>query len=103
MSITVTGRNTKRKLSTPVWFVLDDQNRVILVPVHGSNTEWFKNLAKDPRIELSIDQVTMSFSATIVRDSNRVEEVLDKFRTKYGSMWSESYYATRDVYVEVPL
>ena len=103
MSITVTGRKTKRKLSTPVWFVLDKQGRVILVPMHGPNTGWFKNLVKDPRIELRVDGIPMSFRATIVRDSDKVEEVLDMFRAKYRSMWSESYYTKRDVYVEVPV
>jgi hypothetical protein len=103
MSITVIGRNTRRKLSTLVWFVLDNQKRVILVPMHGSNTEWFKNLAKDPQIELSLDAISMPFRATIVRDPKKVEKVLDMFRAKYRSMWSESYYTTRDIYVEVSL
>ena len=103
MKITVTGRKTKKKFSTPVWFVLDGEEKVILVPTKGSDNDWFKDLVKDPRIELSIDEISIPSNATLVRDSNQVKKVLDKFRAKYKSMWSESYYTKRDVCVEVPV
>jgi deazaflavin-dependent oxidoreductase (nitroreductase family) len=102
VNITVTGRKTKKKFSTPVWFVLDGE-KIILVPMKGSDNEWYKDLAKDPQIELGVDDATTPFKATLVRDSAKVEKVLDGFRAKYKSMWSESYYTKRDVYVEVPL
>ena len=100
--ITVTGRRTKKKFSTPVWFVLD-REKVILVPMKGSDNEWFKDLIKEPQIELGVDDTAIPFKATLVRDSARVKKVLDGFRAKYKSMWSESYYTKRDVYVEVPV
>ena len=102
VKITVTGRKTKKKFSTPVWFTLDGE-KVLLVPMKGSDNNWFKDLAKDPRIELSVDDIAIPLKATLVRDSQQVEKVLDKFRAKYRSVWSESYYTKRDVYVEVPL
>jgi deazaflavin-dependent oxidoreductase (nitroreductase family) len=102
VTITVTGRKTKKRFSAPVWFVLDKE-RVMLVPMKGSDNNWFKNLAKDPRIELGMSEIAIPCKATLVRDSNQVEGVLDKFRAKYRSAWSESYYTKRDVYVEVPL
>jgi hypothetical protein len=101
VSITVTGRKTKKKFSTQVWFVLNGE-KVMLVPMKGSESEWLKDLAKDPQIELRVDKISIPFRATIVRDSDKVERVLDEFRAKYKSMWSESYYSKRDVYVEVP-
>jgi hypothetical protein len=101
VKITVTGRTTKKKFSTPVWFVLDGE-KVILVPMKGSDNEWFKDLATEPQIELGVDDITIPFKATLVRDSAHVEKVLDRFRAKYKSMWSEAYYTKRDVYVEVP-
>jgi deazaflavin-dependent oxidoreductase (nitroreductase family) len=102
VNITVTGRKTKKRLSAPVWFVLDNE-KVTFVPVRGSDNNWFKNLLKNPQIELGVGDIVIPFKATIVRDPNRVEMVLDRLRTKYGSMWSESHYTNRDVYVEVPL
>jgi hypothetical protein len=101
VNITVTGRISKKKVSTPVWFVVDGR-RVVLVPMKGSDNNWFKDLAKDPQIELSGGEITIPFRATLVRDSKKVEKVLDKFRAKYKAMWSESYYTKRDVCVEVP-
>ena len=102
VNITVTGRRTKNRFSSPVWFVLDGE-KVILVPMKGSDNEWFKDLAKEPQIELGVDDTTITFKATLVRDPTRVEKVLDGFRAKYKSMWSESYYTKRDVCVEIPM
>ena len=102
VNITVTGRITGKKISTPVWFVLDG-NRVILLPIKGSESSWLKNLAKDPHIELGVDDNAIPSRAKLVRDSDQVNKVLDKLRSKYRSMWSESYYTKRDVYVEVPV
>jgi len=102
VNITVTGRKTRKKFSTPVWYVLDGKI-VVLVPMKGSDNDWFKDLVKDPQIELGVGEIAIPFKATIVRDTNRIEKVLDKFRAKYKTMWSESYYTKRDVYVEVPV
>ena len=89
VSITVTGRKTGKRFSAPVWFVLD-REKVILVPMKGSDNEWYKDLVKDPQIELGVGDTTIPFKATLVRDPNSVERVLDRFREKYKSMWSES-------------
>jgi len=102
VNIIVEGRRTGKKFSTPVWFVLDG-SKVVLVPMKGSDNDWFKDLEKSPHVELSAGGRTFPFEVTIIRDSNLVEKVLDKFRAKYRSMWSESYYSKRDVCVEVSL
>ncbi|HZW57522.1 MAG TPA: nitroreductase/quinone reductase family protein [Nitrososphaerales archaeon] len=104
VKITVTGRKSKKKFSTPVWFVLDGgEKKVELVPVKGSDSNWFKDLVKDPRIELSVDDTSIASKATLVRDPNQAKKILDKLRAKYKSEWSESYYTKRDVSVEVPV
>ena len=100
--ITVTGRKTMKKFSTPVWFVLEGR-KVILVPTMGSENNWFKDLLKDPRIELGVGNSTVASEATIVRDHYQVEKAIGKLRAKYSSMWSDSYYAKRDVCVEVSM
>lgn len=99
--ITVTGRRTGKKFSAPVWFVLEGEEKVVLVPMRGSENDWFKDLEKDPHIELSADGLVIPLKAMLVRDSKEVEKILDRFRSKYKTMWSESYYTKRDVYVEV--
>ena len=87
--ITVTGRKTKKRFLTPVWFVLDGERKVLFVPNTGSDNNWFKDLVKDPQIELSIGDISVTSKANLVRDSGKVKKALDKFRAKYRSMWSE--------------
>ena len=103
VNIVTTGRKTKKRFSVPVWFVLEGEGKVLLVPTTGSENNWFKNLARDSRIELSVDGFAIQSKAKLLRSPKEVEKVLDKFRAKYRSMWSESYYTKRDVYAEVPV
>jgi deazaflavin-dependent oxidoreductase (nitroreductase family) len=104
VEITVTGRKSKKKISTPVWFVLDGE-KVILLPIKGSESNWYKNLADDPQIGLKAEDKMMTFKARLVRDPERVKTVVDKFRMKYPSGWerSQKYYTKRDAYAEVPI
>ena len=45
VNITVTGRKSGRAISSPVWFVLED-DKLYLLPVQGSDTQWYKNVLK---------------------------------------------------------
>jgi len=47
IKITVTGRKSGRAISNPVWFVLED-GKLYLLPVQGSDTQWYKNVLKKP-------------------------------------------------------
>ena len=102
VEVGVTGRKTKRRISAPVWFVVDGRI-VVLVPTKGSESQWFKNLLKNPEVELRAGGVSVSAKASIVRDSMRTEKAVAELRAKYRSMWSESYYSKRDVCIEVAL
>ncbi len=70
VDITVTGRKTKKRFSTPVWFVLEGE-KVALVPMKGSDNDWFKDLRKNPQIELGVDELAFPFRATLVRGGSR--------------------------------
>ena len=48
IGITVTGRTSGRSLSYPVWFALEGE-KLYLIPVKGSDTDWYKNLRKTPQ------------------------------------------------------
>jgi deazaflavin-dependent oxidoreductase (nitroreductase family) len=104
VTIIVTGRKTKKKFSTPVWFILDDA-KIILLPIKGSESNWFKNLENDPKIELNAGKNTILLKATLRKDPNQVKKIMNKFRAKYPTGWqrSEKYYTKRDAYVEIPL
>jgi hypothetical protein len=51
INLSVTGRKSGRTISQPVWFVLDDE-KIYLLPVRGSDTQWYKNLLKDRAIRI---------------------------------------------------
>ena len=101
IEITVTGRSSGRPISLPIWFALDG-NTLYLIPVKGSETEWYKNLRKRPSIQLSAHGKTLTASARFLTDQAHLDQVLEKFRDKYGRN-VKSYYPKYDVAVEVPL
>jgi hypothetical protein len=45
----VVGRKSERTISIPVWFVLEGQ-KLYLLPVHGSATQWYQNVLQNPQI-----------------------------------------------------
>ena len=101
IEVTVTGRSSGRPISLPIWFTVDE-NTLYLIPVKGSDTEWYKNLHKTPTIQLSARGKTLTASARFLTDHAQLDHVLEGFRDKYGSN-VKSYYPKYDVAVEVPL
>ncbi len=51
ITVSVTGRKSGRTISNPVWFVWDD-DKLYLLPVKGSDTQWYKNVLKNPAIHI---------------------------------------------------
>jgi hypothetical protein len=49
--ISVIGRKSGHKISISVWFVLKGE-KVYLLPVKGSDTQWYRNLLKNPSIRI---------------------------------------------------
>ena len=101
VEITTTGRKTGRQISLPVWFVLRG-GKLYLLPVRGSQSDWYRNLRKTPTIRLAAGQAEHTSSATPVTDPAEVEIVVEAFRGKYGAHDVQAYYPVTDVAVEVP-
>jgi hypothetical protein len=97
ISLSVTGRRS-RTISQPVWFVLDD-DEVYLLPVRGSDTQWYRNVLKDPSIRIDARGEDAKFQAVPITDQKRVSSVVEKFRTKYGAGDVKKYYSKFDVAV----
>jgi hypothetical protein len=102
ITITVTGRATGRHISIPVWFV-QDAGKIYLVPVHGSDSDWYKNVLKNPGLELTADGVSITAPATPITDPDCVRVVVEMFRAKYGADQIAAYYPKTDVAAEVGL
>jgi deazaflavin-dependent oxidoreductase (nitroreductase family) len=102
IELTVTGRKSGREISIPVWFVRDG-DKLYLVPVNGSGSDWYKNVLKTPTVRLAAGQAQLTATAAPVTDPARVGEILDKFRAKYSARDVQAYYPKQDVAVEIPL
>ena len=102
IEITATGRRSGRKISRPVWFVQEGE-KLYLLPVKGSDSDWYKNVLKNPTITLAANGVTWIAQATPITDAAKVRDIVEKFRAKYGADEVKKYYSKLDVAVEVPL
>jgi deazaflavin-dependent oxidoreductase (nitroreductase family) len=102
ITITVIGRKSKRAISIPIWFVLDEGN-LYLLPVQGSDTQWYKNVLKNPRIRIDVRGTDAEAQAEPITDAARVSSVVAKFRAKYGANDVKKYYSKFDVAVLAPM
>ena len=102
ITITVTGRKSGRTISVPVWFVLED-GKLYLLPVNGSDTQWYKNVLKNPSIHIKAGGTVAEFKSIPLADPKQVSSVVEKFREKYGSNDVKKYYSNFDVAVRAQL
>lgn len=101
ITISVTGRKSGRTISIPIWFVSDDEN-LYLLPVQGSDTQWYKNVVSDPSIHVAVQDVGADFKAVSVTDAAGVSSVVEKFRGKYhGDV--KKYYSKFDAAIVIHL
>jgi deazaflavin-dependent oxidoreductase (nitroreductase family) len=98
INITVTGRKSGRAISIPVWFAVED-DKLYLLPVQGSDTQWYKNVLKNPRIRIDARGAEGEFQAIPITDAKQVPSVVEKFRAKYGTSDVKKYYSKFDVAV----
>ena len=102
IEITVTGRKSGRKISNPVWFIQEGE-RLYLLPVKGSDSDWYKNILKTPTMRLTANGRDLSAEVEPVTDQGKVRDIVEKFKGKYGADQVKKYYSKFDVGVEVPL
>jgi deazaflavin-dependent oxidoreductase (nitroreductase family) len=98
MNISVTGRKSGRTISIPVWFVLEDE-KLYLLPVQGSDTQWYKNVLKNPMIRIDARGAEAEVKVISITDATQVSSVVEKFRAKYGTKDVKKYYSKLDVAV----
>jgi deazaflavin-dependent oxidoreductase (nitroreductase family) len=98
IKITVTGRKSGKAISNPVWFVLED-DKLYLLPVQGSDTQWYKNVLKKPSIRIDARGKETDVKVVPVTDATEVSSVVEKFHAKYGAGDVKKYYSKFDVAV----
>jgi deazaflavin-dependent oxidoreductase (nitroreductase family) len=98
ITITVTGRKSGRAITKPVWFVLDEK-KLYLLPVYGSDTQWYRNVLKSPAMRIDARGAEAEVKAVPVTKPAEVSSVVEKFRAKYGASDVKKYYSKFDVAV----
>ena len=98
INISLIGRKSGKTISIPVWFVLE-RDKLYLLPVQGSDTQWYKNVLKNPQIRIDARGAEAEFRATPIAEAKAVKSVIEKFREKYGAGDVKKYYLKFDVAV----
>jgi hypothetical protein len=91
---------TGQTISIPVWCVLDGE-KLYLLPMQGSEAQWYKNVLHNPSIRIDARGVGAELRATPVTDAKAVKSVVEKFREKYGAKDVKKHYSKFDVAVAV--
>jgi deazaflavin-dependent oxidoreductase (nitroreductase family) len=102
INIGVTGRKSGRAISIPVWFVWEG-DKLYLLPVQGSDTQWYKNVLKKPSMRIDAGGAEAELKVVLVTDATQVSSVVEKFRGKYGAGDVKKYYSKFDVAVLVQM
>ncbi len=98
--ISVIGRKSGNKISTPVWFVYDEANgEGLLMPVRGTSTNWFKNLQAKRTLGIEVGGRSYEVDATPEPDAEGAQEVAEKFRAKYGEGDVRRFYPKINAFV----
>ena len=83
---------------------MHEGNTRYLLPNYGSDTNWYKTLLVNPTLKISVnggEEITARGKP--ITDGNMVDEVVRKFKSKYGEGDVKKYYPKTDVAVEVQL
>lgn len=99
ITLSIKGRKSGRDIPRSIWFVYEG-NTLYLLPNHGSDTNWYKNVLVDPTLKVSANGIKIPAKGKLT-DSNRVNDIVRKFNSKYGEV--KKYYTKFDVAVEVTL
>jgi deazaflavin-dependent oxidoreductase (nitroreductase family) len=102
IKIRVIGRKSGKTISIPVWFVLDGE-KIYLLPVQGSGTQWYRNVVKNPSIRIDARDAEAKVIAKPITESATVRSVIEKFREKYGAGDVKKYYSKLDVAITFQL
>jgi hypothetical protein len=76
-----------------------EDGKLYLLPVSGSDTQWYKNVLKNPSIRIDAGGDAAELRAVPITDPKQVSSVVEKFRAKYGASDVKKYYSKFDVAV----
>jgi len=100
VEVEFTVRRSGKRTTRPVWFVVDGAT-IYLLPMYGTDTKWYRYTTANPEIELSARGKTVRAEASLVLDAQKLADVIDRFRSKYGDL--KRYYRKLDAAIAVTI
>ena len=108
IELTVKDQKTGRNSSRPVWFVLES-GKLYLLPVTGSDSEWYKNVLVNAEVQISARSPLRVLGVkgrkltanTKPIQASEVADVVQKFKSKYGAAEISKTYSKLDAAVQV--
>jgi len=98
--VELTVKRSGKWTTRPVWFVVDGAT-IYFLPMYGTDTKWYKYATANPEIELSIKGKKVRGKARLVLDAQKLADVVDRFRSKYGEV--KKYYRKLDAAIAVTI
>jgi hypothetical protein len=74
-----------------------EDGKLYLLPVKGSDTQWYKNVLKNPKVRIEAGGAEAELHVVPITDPKEVLSVAQKFRKKYGANDVKKYYSKFDV------
>ena len=102
VNLSVIGRKSGKNITVPVWQVVEG-DKLYLLPVHGSDTQWYRNMLKHREIRIDAKGAERKLEAMPITEPRDVQAVIEKFQKKYGAQDVKKYYSKFDVAVLAPL
>jgi deazaflavin-dependent oxidoreductase (nitroreductase family) len=69
IKLTVVGRKSGTAITNPVWFVAEGDT-LCLLPVRGSDTQWYRNVLKNPQIRIDARGAEAKLTAKPITESS---------------------------------
>src|SRR5262245_41821356 len=91
IEITVIGRKTGKQITLPAWFV-HENDKLWLLPVNGSKTQWYQNVLKKPTITIKVGKEERTLNAQVLKTPASVGYVIQSFQQKYKPEMVAKYY-----------
>ncbi len=102
IELTVKGRRSGKPLPRPVWFVLRE-TELLLLPVTGADSQWYKNVLRNPHVEIRTGQQVFKGKLRAITERKQVDKVIELFKVKYGPSDFKKYYPNATVAASLQL
>jgi len=102
IELTVTGRKSGKLIPRLVWFVLRGPE-LLLLPVTGNDSQWYKNVLRNPQVKLRSSQQSFKGKLRAITERKQVDEVIELFKGKYGYSDIKKYYPSPNIAASLQL